>query len=209
MAGDRFAAALIFGVPGAGKGTQGEILARIPGFFHCSSGVIFRSMDPDTEDGKLVRDFSSHGELVPDEVTIRIWKVWIDAQRAIGRFLPRKQLLLLDGIPRTPDQCSILEEHIDVKAIVHLVCNDEQAMIERIRRRAMLENRPDDLNEEVTRRRFDVYREETAPVLDYYPSEIIAEVESDGIVAEVLTESLRHLVPVLKQQIRPPDALSF
>ncbi len=202
MAGNRFAAALIFGVPGAGKGTQGEILARIPGFFHCSSGVIFRSMDPDTEDGKLVRDFSSRGELVPDDITIRIWRVWIDAQRAIGRYLPRKQLLLLDGIPRTPEQCDILEEHIDVRAIVHLVCNDEQAMIERIRRRAMLENRPDDLNEEVTRRRFDVYREETAPVLDYYPSEIIAEVESDGIVAEVLTESLRHLVPILKKQIR-------
>jgi len=202
MAGDRFAAALIFGVPGAGKGTQGEILARIPGFFHCSSGVIFRSMDPDTEDGKLVRDFSSRGELVPDDITIRIWRVWIDAQRAIGRYLPRKQLLLLDGIPRTPEQCAIREEHIDVKAIVHLVCNDEQAMIGRIRRRAMHENRPDDLNEDVTRRRFDVYREETAPVLDYYPSEIIAEVASDGIVAEVLTESLRHLVPVLKSQVR-------
>ena len=72
MAGERFLAALIFGVPGAGKGTQGEILARIPGFFHCSTGVIFRSMDPDSDDGKLVRNYSSRGELVPDEVTIQM-----------------------------------------------------------------------------------------------------------------------------------------
>jgi len=205
MAGERFPAALIFGVPGAGKGTQGEILARIPGFFHCSSGVIFRTMDPDSDDGKLVRNYSSRGELVPDDVTIRIWKTWIDAQRAIGGYRRRKQLLLLDGIPRTTEQCSLLEKYVDVKAVVHLVCNDEQAMIERIRRRAMLENRPDDLNEEVMRRRFDVYREESAQVLDYYPAEIIGEVESTGIVAEVLAESLSYLVPVLKREFKAPS----
>ncbi|MBX3438360.1 MAG: nucleoside monophosphate kinase [Planctomycetaceae bacterium] len=200
MAGERFPAALIFGVPGAGKGTQGEILARIPGFFHCSSGVIFRSMDQDSEDGQLVRDYSSRGELVPDDVTIRIWRAWLDAQRSIGRYIPRKHLLLLDGIPRTRGQCEILGEHVDVKAIVHLVCNDERAMIERIRRRAMLEDRPDDLSEEVTRRRFDVYRKETAPVLDFYPNEIIGNVESTGLVAEVLMETLQYLVPVLKSR---------
>jgi adenylate kinase len=200
MPAERLASALIFGVPGAGKGTQGEILARIPGFFHCSSGAIFRSMDPDSDDGRLVREYSSHGELVPDDVTIRVWKTWLDAERAIGNFLPRKHLLLLDGIPRTPRQCEILDEHIDVKRIVHLVCNDERAMLERIRRRAMLEIRPDDLNEEVTRRRFDIYRKETAPILDYYPREIIAEVESTGLVVEVLMHILSHLVPILKSR---------
>ncbi|MCA9078849.1 MAG: nucleoside monophosphate kinase [Planctomycetaceae bacterium] len=198
MTGDRYPAALIFGVPGAGKGTQGEILTRIPGFFHCSSGVIFRSMDQDSDDGKLVRECSSHGELAPDDVTVRIWRTWIDAQRAIGQFLPRKHLLLLDGIPRTVQQCEMMEEHIDVKVVVHLVCNDIEAMIERIRRRAMLENRPDDLNDDVTRRRFDVYEEETAPVLGYYPPEIVKEVESTRIVADVLKGALTHLVPVLK-----------
>ena len=200
MTGDRFPAALIFGVPGAGKGTQGDILTRIPGFFHCSTGVIFRRMDPDSEDGRLVREYSSRGELAPDEVTVRIWRTWIDAQRAIGQFLPRKELLLLDGIPRTVQQCEMMEEHIDVKVVVHLVCKDIDAMIERIRRRAMLENRPDDLNDDVTRRRFDVYEEETAPVLGYYPPGIIKEVESTRIVPEVLKDSLIHLVPVLKAE---------
>lgn len=197
--GEPYPTALIFGVPGAGKGTQGEILTRIPGFFHCSTGVIFRKTDPDAPDGQLVRDFSSRGELVPDDVTIRIWKNWIDAMRSIGHFLHRKQLLLLDGIPRNVNQCKLLEPYIDVKVIVHLECQDEEAMIERIRRRAMLENRPDDLNDEVTKRRFEVYREMTAPVLDYYPREIIRNVESTGLVSEVLLESLEALVPVLKE----------
>ncbi len=200
MTGDRFPAALIFGVPGAGKGTQGEILTRIPGFFHCSTGVIFRKMDPDSEDGLLVRDYSSRGELVPDDVTVRIWRTWMDAQRAIGEFIPRKQLLLLDGIPRTVQQCEMMEEHIDVKVVVHLVCSDIDTMIERIRLRAMLENRPDDLNDDVSRRRFDVYEKETAPVLGFYPPEIIKEIESTRIVADVLKDSLVHLVPVLKSE---------
>ena len=169
MLGEPYPAALIFGVPGAGKGTQGEILARLPGFFHTSTGVVFRQTDPDSEDGILVRDYSSRGELVPDDVTVRIWKTWVDAHRAIGSFKPRKELLLLDGIPRNVDQCRLLEPYVNVLAVVHLVCRDESAMFDRIRRRAMLENRPDDLNEAVTRRRFEVYRQATEPVLDYYP----------------------------------------
>jgi len=197
--GEPYPTALIFGVPGAGKGTQGEILTRIPGFFHCSTGVIFRKTDPDSADGQLVRDYSSRGELVPDDATIRIWKNWIDAMRSIGHFLHRKQLLLLDGIPRNTTQCELLEPYIDVKVIVHLECEDEEAMIERIRRRAMIENRPDDLNDDVTRRRFEVYRDQTAPVLDYYPGHLIKNVESTGIVSEVLHQSLQHLVPVLKE----------
>lgn len=198
LIGEPYPTALIFGVPGAGKGTQGDILTQIPGFFHCSTGVIFRKTDPDSEDGRLVRDYSSRGELVPDDVTVRIWKNWIDAMRSIGHFLPRKQLLLLDGIPRNVRQCELLEPYIDVKVIVHLECRDESAMIDRIRRRAMLENRPDDLNEEVSKRRFAVYREMTAPVLDYYPKELVKNVESTGTVSEVLLQALGHLVPVLK-----------
>jgi adenylate kinase len=81
---------------------------------------------------------------------------------------------------------------------VHLTCSDEEAMVQRIRRRAVLENRPDDASESVTRRRFEVYRQETLPVLNYYPSSIIREVESTGIHAEVLLRCLEHLVPVLK-----------
>ena len=200
-----YPAALIFGVPGAGKGTQGEILTRIPGFFHLSSGVIFRKLDAKSEEGRIVREYSARGELAPDDLTVRIFMNWLEGQRVAERFRPNEHLLLLDGIPRNVDQCKMLEGHIDVKLIVHLVCRDEQAMIERIRRRAVLEDRPDDASESVTRRRFQVYREQTAPVLEYYPDELVAEVESTGLHAEVLLQCLQSLVPVLKTTFTPPE----
>lgn len=194
-----YPAALVFGVPGAGKGTQGEILTRIPGFFHLSSGVIFRKLDPQSEEGRIVKEYSARGELAPDDVTIRIFLNWLESQRAAERFRPREHLLLLDGIPRNVYQCRILEKYIDVKLLLHLVCHDEEAMIDRIRRRAVLENRIDDASESVTRKRFEVYHRETAPVLEYYPDEAVREVESTGIHAEVLLKCLQHLVPVLKE----------
>ena len=198
IVGPPYPAALIFGVPGAGKGTQGEILTRIPGFFHLSTGVIFRKLSPDTPEGQTVREHYARGELAPDELTIQIWKTWIDAQRYTSRFRPREHLLILDGLPRTADQCQMLEEHIDVKCVVHLTCDDVESMIDRIRKRAMIENRPDDASEEVTRRRFEVYYEQTAPVLDYYDPAIVHEVSSTGSYAEVLLQCLQHLVPVLE-----------
>jgi adenylate kinase len=193
-----YPAALVFGVPGAGKGTQGEILTKIPGFFHLSSGVIFRKLEPHSADGKIVKEYSARGELAPDDVTIRIFLNWLESQRAAERFRPREQLLLLDGIPRNIHQCEMIKPYIDVKLLLHLTCHDEEAMIERIRRRAALENRIDDASETVTRRRFEVYRQETEPVLNFYPQEIVHEVESTGIHSEVLIECLKFLVPVLK-----------
>lgn len=85
----------------------------------------------------------------------------------------------------------------DVKLVIHLMCNDEEAMIDRIRRRAVLENRPDDASESVTRRRFEVYRQESLPVLNYYSKDLIKDIESTGIHSQVLLECLKHLVPVL------------
>lgn len=190
--------ALVFGVPGAGKGTQGEILTKIPGFFHLSSGVIFRKLDANTEEGRIVREFSARGELAPDELTIKIFLNWLEGQRAADRFHPKEQLLLLDGIPRNINQCEILEKYIDVKLLLHFICHDEEAMIDRIRRRAVLENRSDDASESVTRKRFEVYHQQTAPVLNYY-KDVVREVDCAEIHADVLSQSLDHLVPILKE----------
>lgn len=190
--------ALVFGVPGAGKGTQGEILTRVPGFFHLSSGVIFRKLDPHSQEGRIVREYSARGELAPDDVTIRIFLNWLEAQRAAERFRPKEHLLLLDGIPRNINQCELLKEYVDVQLLLHFVCHDEEAMIDRIRRRAVLENRIDDASVSVTRKRFEVYHEETAPVLDYYGS-AVREIDCALIQAEVLYKCLGYLVPVLKE----------
>ncbi|MEO1717767.1 MAG: nucleoside monophosphate kinase, partial [Planctomycetota bacterium] len=69
---EKYQCVLLFGAPGAGKGTQGAILGRIPGFFHLSCGEVFRSLDIHSDLGKVFYEYSSKGELVPDEVTVDI-----------------------------------------------------------------------------------------------------------------------------------------
>src|SRR6202044_2239630 len=64
---------LIFGAPGSGKGTQGKILGAIPRFFHCACGDVFRSLDTRTSIGQAFLSYSSRGELVPDEITVKLW----------------------------------------------------------------------------------------------------------------------------------------
>jgi adenylate kinase len=195
-AADPHPAALIFGMPGSGKGTQGAVLSRVPGFFHVSSGQIFRELDPQAPDGRLVREYTHRGELVPDDLTVRIFLDWLRRQATDGTFHPGEDLLLLDGIPRNRNQCRMLEASIDVRLVLHLVCSDEELMIARICRRARLENRPDDAKESVIRKRFDVYRQQTAPVLEHYPRAIIRDIDSAGTPAEVLLQCLTQLVPV-------------
>ena len=78
---DRYRCVLLFGPPGVGKGTQGGILANIPGFFHLSVGDVFRSIDIGSEAGKQVYDYISRGELVPNELTMKIWKTAVEPLR--------------------------------------------------------------------------------------------------------------------------------
>ena len=66
----KFRTILLFGAPGAGKGTQGKILGTIPNFFHCACGDVFRSLKPDSSVGQIFLDYSSRGQLVPDQPTV-------------------------------------------------------------------------------------------------------------------------------------------
>lgn len=197
MSDPPYPSALIFGVPGAGKGTQGDVLRALPEFCVFSSGHLFRDLDPESEHGRTVNGFISRGELVPDELTIRMFFAWIEGRRNSGEFKPDSQLLLLDGLPRSIRQVELIRPQIDVKVVIHLVCHDEQTMIDRILRRARIENRLDDLSDAVIRRRFEVYHEQTAPVLEQYPAELIREVDSTRTPAQVLLRCLNQLVPVL------------
>jgi len=199
---DRYQTVLLFGAPGAGKGTQGQILGRIPGFFHLSCGEVFRTIDINSELGRQFREYSSRGELVPDEVTVDMWKENIHAQTVLSLYKPDVDLLILDGIPRNVRQAELMEEHIRVLEVIHLVCPDKEKMIERLQRRALKENRADDAKESVIRRRWDVYEQETKPVLDYYPDEIIKEVDAMGSPAAVLQHVLAVLVPVQEKHFQ-------
>ena len=198
----RFRTVLLFGAPGVGKGTQGRILGTIPGFYHLSCGDVFRSIDIGSPEGKLIYQYSSRGELVPDELTIRIWRKGLDGRIGVSDYKPREDLLILDGIPRSPQQAELVKEHLQVLRIVHLVCADEEAMIHRIKRRAIRENRYDDANEEVIRRRFEVYHRETQPVLACYPQEIVSPIDAIGSPAEVLRNVLDCLIPIQNEHFR-------
>lgn len=200
----RYQTILLFGAPGAGKGTQGKILGQIPGFFHVSCGDIFRSMDMNSKIGKIFREYSSRGELVPDDVTVQMWATNIHAQTVLSIYKPHVDLLVLDGIPRNPKQAIIMKKHIKVLKIVHLVCPDKDKMIERLQRRALKENRADDAKVEVIRRRWDVYERETFPVLECYDKDVIAEVDAMGSPANVLQQILTHVVPVQESHFRNP-----
>lgn len=196
MAGNRYQTVLLFGAPGSGKGTQGKIIGRIPGFFHLSCGDVFRSLDINSTEGRIIYEYSSTGRLVPDEITIRIWKRHLDALTVLSHYKPYEDILILDGIPRNQHQAELVKEHIEVLQIVHLVCRDEDAMVHRIRRRAIRENRADDASEDVIRRRFHVYEEETKPVLECYPQELISEVDAIGPPSDVLLKTLNCIVPM-------------
>lgn len=195
-ASERLKTVLLFGAPGAGKGTQGKIIGAIPGFYHMSSGDMFRAMDPESRLGRIFRDYSTRGELVPDEVTIDLWKDHVANLRTSGRFDPAKQVLVLDGIPRNVSQAELLDGVIDVLKVVHLAFADQNEAVSRLKKRAMKENRADDAKEDVVRRRLDVYREETQPLLDHYDKSRIADVDAVGSPAEVLCEVLKVLTPL-------------
>lgn len=202
MTTERYQTVLLFGAPGVGKGTQGRILGEIPGFFHLSCGEVFRQLDIHSPEGKLVYETTSRGELVPDELTIKIWKKSLDGMVAFSKYKPHEDILILDGLPRNTAQVELVGRHVEVRKIIHLVCSNEESMIHRIRRRAIRENRVDDANEAIIRHRFNIYNETTSPVLASYPKELVSKVDAMGSPAEVLLTALTHLIPVQNEHFR-------
>ncbi|MDE1171162.1 MAG: nucleoside monophosphate kinase [Verrucomicrobium sp.] len=184
---------LLFGAPGSGKGTQGKILGTIPGFFHFASGDVFRSIDLDSELGKAFLEYSKRGDLVPDDLTIQLWSDHLEKIINLGRFRPESDFLVLDGIPRTVSQAEMLSGHIHVHRIYHLSCPERAKLIERMRARALKQNRFDDANEEVIRHRLKAYDNETKPVLDYYGKDVIVEIDAAQRPHKVLLDILADL----------------
>lgn len=200
----RYRTLLLFGPPGVGKGTQGKLLGSIPGLRHLATGDMFRSLDPASELGRKFHEVSSRGELVPDELTIACWQKHVCGLVSGGGYAPSRDILILDGIPRSVAQAKAMDEHIDVLRIIHLRCLDVDEMVSRMKRRAKMERRSDDADEAVIRRRFDVYQRETAPVLEYYDPSLVCEVNAIGSPAEVLKNILEVIVPVYNESFGNP-----
>ncbi len=190
-------AILILGAPGSGKGTQGKILGSIPRFFHCACGDVFRSLDTRTSIGRRFVEYSSRGELVPDELTVELWKAQVDNWADSHVYKPDIDFLVLDGIPRNVEQARMIDEFLEILQVFHLSCPNRAELARRMRKRALKENRIDDASETVIQQRIATYEAETKPILDHYSSDIVTEIDATQPPVKVLHDIL-HKVTTLE-----------
>jgi adenylate kinase len=184
---------LIFlGAPGAGKGTQAQILAASCGIAHISTGDILRAqVKEQTELGIQAQAFMNKGELVPDALILDMIRVRLSQDDAV------KAGWILDGFPRNVAQAEFLDRLLTEIGQNYDLAIDlgvpQDRLVLRLLERAKIQNRPDD-TEEVIRRRLVVYDEQTAPLLDYYQRKgVLRSVDGDRELAEV-THHLEALV---------------
>ncbi|MCH7701848.1 MAG: nucleoside monophosphate kinase [Planctomycetes bacterium] len=190
----RYQAVLMFGGPGTGKGTQGVVLGQFSNLVHMAMGDIFRALDKQSAIGQEFLSYATQGLLVPDELTVQVWQGFVDHQIATGKLDPNYHTLILDGIPRTLRQVELLSERLDLLKVVHLAMSDRSALIARLKGRALEADRPDDADEQVIRKRLEVYDEETRPVLESFDRSLIAEINADQPPLAVLRDIAAVLV---------------
>ena len=195
---------IILGAPGSGKGTQGQILGSVPRFFHCACGDVFRSLDTRTVIGKKFVDYSSRGELVPDELTIELWKAQIDNLGDSHLYKPDIDFLILDGIPRNVRQAEILDRYIEVHQVFHLSFPNRDELARRMRKRALKDNRLDDASDRVIDQRIATYEAETKPILDYYPTDRVTTIDATQPPVKVLAEMIQRItsLPVYEEMAK-------
>lgn len=175
---------LFLGPPGAGKGTQAQMLARTLGIPHISTGeMLRRAVAQGTKLGLQAEAIMAAGDLVPDDLVVAMVAERLAEDDARCGYL-------LDGFPRNTVQAAALDAEVGPGAmeVALSIEVDEAELVTRLLKRAREEGRSDD-NEETIRRRLEVYREETEPLLSYYPTRGVAVLAVDGVgtIEEVFT----------------------
>jgi adenylate kinase len=157
---------ILFGPPGSGKGTQAAKLIDKYNLLHISTGDLFRyEMSNNTPLGMEAKSYMEKGELVPDSVTIGMLKNKVDANPDVNGYI-------FDGFPRTVAQAEALDELLkskdqEISTLIALIVEEEE-IVRRILARGATSGRPDDNDEEIIRKRINVYQKETTQVFDYY-----------------------------------------
>jgi adenylate kinase len=157
---------VLFGPPGAGKGTQAEILKEKYSLKHISTGDVFRfNIKNETELGMLAKSFMDKGDLVPDEVTINMLEAEVEKN-------PEAKGFIFDGFPRTQSQAEALDAFLEKKGtgINGMVALEvpEDILVERLLERGKTSGRSDDTDEGKIRNRFNEYNTKTAVLKEFY-----------------------------------------
>ena len=183
---------VIFGKPGAGKGTQAAFLKSKYQFFHISTGDLFRHhISNKTSLGTLARSYMDKGDLVPDQVTIDMLKDTVEKH-------PEAKGFIFDGFPRTTKQAEALDDFLSerstiISATLALEANDD-ILVKRLINRGKTSGRLDDQDEDKIRNRFEEYKNKTAPLRDYYTAQgKFYSVNGVGSIDEI-TQRLTELI---------------
>lgn len=175
---------ILFGPPGSGKGTQSEKLISKYGFKHLSTGDLLRAeIANKTVLGLEAKNLMDKGQLVPDEVVIGMIRSALDANPGVPGFL-------FDGFPRTTAQAQALDDLLHQKGtgigVVLFLQVPEDELIKRMVSRAVTSGRSDDADENVQRKRLDVYKRDTLPVADHYNQfGKVNQIEGVGAIDEI------------------------
>lgn len=211
--GFRYRTILLFGMPGSGKGTQGAVLAQLPGVMHISSGDLFRKLPKHGSLSREVMSYTTRGLLVPDDLTIRIFRRHLDVLQLLEEIDPSSTVLVLDGIPRNFNQAKVLSDVLEVMQIFCLEITNFDEARERLASRALRENRLDDASEEVIQRRFRVYEEETKRTLEAYDRSLIGRINASQTPLRVHRDIVQKLCELEEKtqigqipKLEPPPA---
>lgn len=186
---------VLFGPPGAGKGTQATLLKEKHNLVHISTGDVFRKhIKSKTELGILAKSYIDKGDLVPDEVTIGLLKDEVKKTPDVNGFI-------FDGFPRTALQAKALDEFLkeektEIKAMIALEA-DEDILVKRILERGKTSGRTDDVSETKIRNRFKEYNEKTAVLKDYYKAQNKYHAVNGVGSIEEITERLSAVINAL------------
>ena len=183
---------ILFGKPGSGKGTQAEFVKNKYGLVHISTGDVFRyNISKQTELGLLAKSYMEKGDLVPDNVTIKMLEAEVNKSRNANGFI-------FDGFPRTTHQAEILDDFLknkDLSITMTIALEvDEAILIERLINRGKESGRIDDQDKSKIKNRFDEYNNKTSQLIEYYKHQNkFYSVEGTGEI-EQITQRIYNLI---------------